>query len=129
MNKKTEYGLLLLCTFSLFVSPARSWADEKKPSVMDKGMSSLETYFSIAGSRQFQPLTQRARAVQFRRELLNAFTFVKVVGSAGLDQWAGKQVEWGQGGAGYGKRVANIAGQYAVQKTTMYALSAALRQD
>ena len=49
--------------------------------------------------------------------------------SAGIDQWNDKPSEWEQGGSGYGRRYANIFGQYSIERTVAFALSSALDED
>lgn len=120
---------MLRLLFLVTVALIQLLAGDIKSSTVEKGIASLQNYFSMAGTQQFRPQTQHERAVNFRKELFNVFTYVKVGASAGLDQWNGKQREWGQGAAGYGKRAANIAGQYAIQKSVMYGVSATLHED
>ena len=40
-----------------------------------------------------------------------------------------KPAEWEQGASGYGKRFANIAGQYSIQRTVTFTLASALNED
>ena len=63
------------------------------------------------------------------RTLVNPLSFVKVGFSAGIDQANDKPMEWEQGASGYGKRFANILGQYSIQRTVTYGLGSALHED
>jgi hypothetical protein len=49
--------------------------------------------------------------------------------SAGIDQIKDKPSEWEQGASGYGKRFANILGQYSIQRTVTFGLDSVLHED
>ena len=88
--------------------------------------------FNMAGTqraRDFHPLTQAERNSLYIKSMVNPLSFVRVAASAGLDQAKDKPEEWEQGASGYGKRYANIFGQYSIQRTTTYGLSSALHED
>jgi hypothetical protein len=92
----------------------------------------FESYLNMAGhqtAKDFRPLTQQERATLYAASLINPWGFAKAAMSAGIDQWHNKPEEWGQGWGAYGKRVANIEGQYAIQKTVTYLISAPLHED
>ncbi len=75
------------------------------------------------------PITERER---LRHYLLYTFGPVPVISAAassGFSQWENSPPEWGQGGAGYGKRVANNLAYKAVRNTLSYAASMALHED
>ena len=48
--------------------------------------------------------------------------------SGAIDQANDKPHEWGQGGAGYGKRVANITAQYGIQRTVTFGVASLLHE-
>lgn len=86
----------------------------------------------MAGSQtaaQFRPQTQTERNSLYLRSLVNPWGFVKTGMSSGIDHAHNKPFEWGQGAEGYGKRFANIEGQYAVQKTVNYLAGSVLHED
>jgi len=88
--------------------------------------------FNMTGTKQtktFQPLTQSERNHLYFRSMVNPLSFVRVAGSAGIDQAKDKPEEWEQGASGYGKRYANIFGQYSIQRTVTYGLGSALHED
>jgi hypothetical protein len=106
--------------------------EDEKPSFIRRAATSLEDYYSMAGSRtwrDFRPLTQPERNKLYLKGLINPFGFFKAATSAAIDHANDKPSEWGQGASGYGKRFANISGQYAVQKTVTFAVSSALHED
>ena len=80
-------------------------------------------------SKQFQPMTQDERNHLYFSTMINPLSFARCAFSAGLDQWSDKPSEWEQGASGYGKRFANILGQYSIQRTVSYGLSSALHDD
>src|ERR1700761_3345426 len=61
--------------------------------------------------------------------MINPIGFPKAAFSAGIGQWNDKPFEWEQGASGYGKRFANILGQYSVQRTATFGLSSWLHED
>jgi hypothetical protein len=61
--------------------------------------------------------------------MVNPLGYIKAGFSAGIDQWKDKPSEWEQGASGYGKRYANILGQYSIQRTVTFGLSSALHED
>jgi len=88
--------------------------------------------FNMAGAQQskgFQPLTQSERNRLYFRSMVNPLSFVRVAASAGIDQAKDKPEEWEQGASGYGKRYANIFGQYSIQRTVNYGLGSLLHED
>jgi hypothetical protein len=124
---------LTVCAFAGEPRDQVSSASQDEPAtVMQKSISALQNYLGMAGTKtaaQFQPMTQKERNQDFLKSLVNPWGFGKAGLSAGLDHLAHKPEEWGQGAAGYGRRVANIEGQYLVRKTVTYGLSSALHED
>ena len=80
-------------------------------------------------SKQFRPMTQAERNRLYFKTMVNPLGFVKVGFSAGIDQANDKPTEWEQGASGYGKRFANILGQYSIQRTVTYGLGSLLHED
>jgi hypothetical protein len=92
----------------------------------------LFNYLNMAGAEkasEFQPLTQRQRTQIYVKTMVNPLGYLKGGFSAGIDQWKDKPGEWEQGASGYGKRLANILGQYSIQRTVTFGLSSALHED
>jgi hypothetical protein len=105
---------------------------QAQSSAVQKAVGGLESYLNMAGShiaKDFHPLTQRERTDLYLRSLTNPWGFAKAAMSAGIDQSDNKPQEWGQGWGPYGERVANIEGQYVVQKTVTYLISSPLHED
>jgi len=48
---------------------------------------------------------------------------------AGIAQWRDNPPEWGQGWAGYGRRLSSNFGQYSIKKTLQFSIGAALKED
>jgi len=80
-------------------------------------------------SQEFRPMTQAERNRLYFKTMVNPLGFVKVAFSAGIDQANDKPGEWEQGASGYGKRFANILGQYSIQRTVTYGLGSLLHED
>jgi hypothetical protein len=95
-------------------------------------IDNLLNYLNMAGegtASNFHPLTQRERRNMYLKSMVNPFMYVKAGFSSGLDQWNDKPREWEQGASGYGKRYANIIGQYGIQRTVTWGLSSAFHED
>jgi hypothetical protein len=105
---------------------------QAQEAAIDKAVNSFQSYLNMAGSRtakDFRPLTQNERTELYLRSLTNPWGFAKAAMSGAIDQAHNKPREWGQGWGAYGQRVANIEGQYLVQKTTAYLISSPLHED
>jgi hypothetical protein len=88
--------------------------------------------FNMAGTQEaknFTALTQSERNRLYFRNMVNPLSFVRVAGSAGIDQARDKPDEWEQGASGYGKRFTNIFAQYSIQRTITYGFSSLLHED
>lgn len=104
----------------------------QRPSAADRTVNNLFNYLNMAGTEkanEFQPLTQRQRTQIYLHTMINPFGYIKAGLSAGIDQWDDNPEEWGQGASAYGKRYANILGQYSIQRTVTFGLSSALHED
>jgi len=112
--------------------PANTEGGNGDSGVSRKGIGYLIGYLNMAGSTNanaFRPLKQSERNRLYLKSLINPFGYVKAGFSAGLDQWNDKPREWEQGASGYGKRYANIIGQYMIQRTLTFGLESALHED
>lgn len=92
----------------------------------------LFNYLNMAGTKkktEFRPLTQKERTQLYFKTMINPLGYGKAAFSAGIDQWKDKPTEWEQGASGYGKRYANILGQYSIQRTATYGLASILHED
>jgi hypothetical protein len=114
----------------LLVAQQQTEANPKKPS--SSLIDYLLNYLNMAGtkkSNEFVPMTQAERNRLYLKTMMNPLGFVKAGFSAGIDQANDKPEEWEQGASGYGKRFANILGQYSIQRTVTYGLGSALHED
>ena len=112
------------------VAQEQTDANPKKPG---SGLiDSVFNFLNMAGttkSKEFRAMTQPERNRLYFKTMVNPFSFVKVGFSAGIDQANDKPTEWGQGASGYGRRFANILGQYSIQRTVTYGLGSVLHED
>jgi len=109
-----------------------STTPEQKSTPVSKGIDYLLNYLNMAGTLKasdFRPLTQRERTHLYFKTMVNPLSYIKAGFSAGIDQWNDKPEEWEQGASGYGKRFANIVGQYSIQRTVTFAVASALHED
>jgi hypothetical protein len=129
------YGscLFLMLRFSCVVyAQSPDGATDSKPSAASRGVEYVFNYLNMAGTQnadQFEPLSQRERTRIYWKTMVNPITYLKAASSAGLDQWNDKPEEWQQGAAAYGKRFANIVGQYSIQRSVTFVLSSGLHED
>lgn len=89
-------------------------------------------YLTRAGTPQaagFRPLTQQERNRLFLKSTANPIWFLKAAASGGIAQWNQRPPEWELGASGYGKRCANIAGRYMLQRTATFGVSSLLHED
>jgi hypothetical protein len=89
-------------------------------------------YLNMAGTQtasEFTPLSQHERTTLYLKTMINPLGYAKAAFSAGIDQWNDKPHEWEQGMSGYGKRFANIVGQYSIQRTVTFGASSLLHED
>ena len=104
----------------------------QKSGTVSRGVDNLLNYLNMAGTTKasdFRPLTQRERTSIYWKTMVSPLGYFKAGFSAGIDQWNDKPQEWEQGMSGYGKRFANIVGQYSVQRTVTFGLGSALHED
>ncbi len=129
-----------LCTFILLLLLAPQLeAQSQAPAAnadnvgrINQGIGYLFNYLNMADTKkatEFQPLTQKERTQIYFKTMVNPLGYGKAMLSAGIDQWKDKPEEWEQGASGYGKRFANIIGQYSIQRTVTYGLASLLHED
>ena len=131
IEKLLNFQMILLTLWTpLLVAQEQTDTKPKKPS--SGFIDQLLNVFNMAGtekSKEFRPLTQPERNRLYFKTMVNPLSFAKVGFSAGIDQANDKPREWEQGASGYGKRFANILGQYSIQRTVTYGLGSALHED
>lgn len=74
-------------------------------------------------------LTQTERAREYVKDMFNPFSFVESAASGGWGLLRGRPHEWGEGGAGFGRRFASSYGQHMVEDTLKFGLANALHED
>jgi hypothetical protein len=138
LNRPTGRCICILA-MALFASGApagaqneESDASAQKSGAVSKGIDYFFNYLNMAGTAEaseFKPLTQKERTQLYLKTMVNPLGYMKAGASAGIDQWKDKPAEWEQGASGYGKRFANIAGQYSIQRTVTFTLASAFHED
>jgi hypothetical protein len=134
MNKSICTLCILVLTFAPLVAAQSqdSVTPEEKSRAESRGIKNLFNYLNMAGTAkasEFRPLTQHERTQLYLKTMVNPLGYLKAGFSAGIDQWEDKPSEWEQGASGYGKRFANILGQYSIQRTVTFGLSSVLHED
>ncbi len=132
-NRAGGLIVLILLLTSLLAAQSQSLdTTAQKPSPFSKGVDYLFNYLNMAGTNtasDFRPLTQRERTQIYLKTLVNPVGYAKAGISAGIDQWNDKPQEWEQGASGYGKRFANIVGQYTIQRSVTFGAASVLHED
>jgi hypothetical protein len=135
MRKEIICGFgILVCAFTPLIAgqTENPGVNQPKPRAINRTIDHLFNYLNMAGAEKasdFQPLTQRERTQIYLKTMVNPLGYVKAGFSAGIDQWKDKPGEWEQGASGYGKRFANIIGQYSIQRTVTFGLGSVLHED
>ena len=134
MNKSYRGLAIFALTIGPLVSAQTqdSTIPEQKSTPVARGIDYLFNYLNMAGTRKasdFRPLAQRERTHLYFKTMVNPLGYIKAGFSAGIDQWKDKPEEWEQGVSGYGKRFANIVGQYSIQRTVTFGVASALHED
>ena len=135
ISKKSLCGFAILAfSFAPLMAAQNQDSDatSQKPSPMSRGIDRLFNYLNMAGTTkasEFRPLTQHERTQIYLKTMVNPLGYLKAGFSAGIDQWKDKPAEWEQGASGYGKRFANITGQYSIQRTVTFGLGSVLHED
>jgi hypothetical protein len=125
-------ALTVLLASPLLAQSETQNATVAKGSSIDRGVDYLFNYLNMAGTKttaEFRPLTEKERTRLYFKTMVNPLGYGKAAFSAGIDQWKDKPEEWEQGAPGYGKRFANILGQYSIQRTATYGLASILHED
>ncbi len=126
------FGILVLLFAPLAAAQNQdSVTPEQKSTVEGRWTNHLFNYLNMSATNasEFRPLTQSERTKIYLKTMINPLGYVKAGFSAGIDQWKDKPEEWEQGVSGYGKRYANIFGQYSIQRTVTFGLGSALHED
>ena len=109
-----------------------SGTNDPQGSTKNRTIDHLFNYLNMAGAEkasEFQPLTQEQRAHIYLKTMINPLGHMKAGFSAGIDQSKDRPEEWEQGASGYGKRFANILGQYSIQRVTFCVASRLARRQ
>jgi hypothetical protein len=108
-----------------------SLTTEPKSTAGSRWTNHLFNYLNMSETKasEFRPLTQPERNKIYLKTMINPLGYLKAGFSAGIDQWKDKPPEWEQGASGYGKRYANIFGQYSIQRTATFGLGSVLHED
>lgn len=135
-RRKRSIRVLAIFLFTFFpllaAQDQNSASVKEEPNPIGKGVDYVVNYLNMAGTMkasEFRPLTQRERASIYLKTMVNPLGYIKAGFSAGIDQWKDKPSEWEQGASGYGKRFANVVGQYSIQRTVTFGLASALHED
>ena len=135
MRNRNICGLVILALAFIPSTAAQNKdpaASEPNPGALNRTIDYLFNHLNMAGATKasdFQPLAQHERTQIYLKTMLNPLGYLKAGFSAGIDQWNDKPAEWEQGASGYGKRFANILGQYSIQRTVTFSLGSLLHED
>ena len=77
----------------------------------------------------FQPLSPQEKFDYYVQHTFAVGDVLERSALAGIAQWRDSPPEWGQGWAGYGRRLSSNYGQYSIKKTLQFGIGAALKED
>ena len=77
----------------------------------------------------FQPLSKGEKFDYYVQHTFGTKDVLERSALAGIAQWRDTPPEWGQGLAGYGRRLSSNFGQYSIKKTLQFSIGAALKED
>jgi hypothetical protein len=126
--------ILLLAFCGLAVSQQTTGSANRSASGADipGPIKAVFDYLSMAGNEtaaDFKPMSQSERTAIYWKSFINPVWYLRGATSAALDLRKDKPEEWEQGASGYGKRFANIMGQYVIQRTVTFGVSSLLHED
>jgi hypothetical protein len=97
--------------------------------VIDSVFAYLNMASTVGKTATFKPLTQAERNRLFGISLVNPVWYAKGAISAAQNQFTDTPSAWEQGASGYGKRYADIMGQYAIRKTVTFGMESLMHED
>lgn len=123
---------LLLASYGLSQTAAPVLSDPAAgPS--ERAINNIFAYLNMASTAgktaTFRPLTQAERNRLFGASLVNPIWYAKGAVSAAQNQFTDTPKAWEQGASGYGKRYADIMGQYAIRRTVTFGMESLLHED
>jgi len=80
-------------------------------------------------AQSYAPLTPGARVRDYLKDSFNPIYLVTGSAGAGIGQWRDSPHEWGQGGQGFGRRLASSYAQHLTTDTLLFATSSLLHED
>ena len=78
---------------------------------------------------RFVPMTQAERNRHYLRSLVSPLAVVAAAAGSGISHWRDTPSEWKQGGAAYGRRIANSYAYHIMRQTMMFGASSVLDED
>jgi hypothetical protein len=82
-----------------------------------------------ANPQPYIALTPEDRWHLYLRDVANPLALVASNASAGINQWRDVPFEWGQGGSGFGRRLASSYSNHLVDSTLLFGASSLLHED
>jgi len=79
--------------------------------------------------QSYVPLTPGARARDYLKDSFNPIYLVTGSAGAAIGQWRDSPHEWGQGGTGFGRRLASSYAQHLTTDSLLFATSSLLHED
>lgn len=85
----------------------------------------------LLGNKQatFQPFSRQEKFHFYLEHTYGPNDVLERSALAGIAQWRDSPTEWGQGLAGYGRRLSSNFGQYSIKKTLQFSIGMALKED
>jgi hypothetical protein len=105
-------------------SPQSSSAEQRPQSPLPNAPSAAKPAYATASS-----LTLGERFHIYRQAIIRPYSIVGPALGAAIGQWEDEPPEWGQGGQGYGRRIASGMGRQLISETIRFGVAAADGED
>src|SRR6266436_4142759 len=95
----------------------------------DRNRATPSAAWTMSQPPMFTPTPKEQRLHHYLRTTFSLESALRSGLGSGLSQWTNTPSEWGQGAAGYARRVGNSYGQHVLRQTMMYGASSLLHED
>ena len=119
--------ILLSAVSALIGSP--SMANSQSLAISGESSTSFESTSEVRQDLTYVPPTETTKVHNYAFDAFGPYPVAGSAFTAGINQISNEPPEWGQGGAGYGKRLGSDFGIAIVGTTTRYGLAEALKED
>jgi hypothetical protein len=122
-------ALAVLLLIPAAVCLAQTTSAPSDPTLEPAGVPWLIRQLPQPAPEPWQKITPKQRWKLYQQTTFSATALLGSATGAAFSQWLDSPTEWGQGGEGYGRRVASSYGATIINGTIQYATSALFHED